>query len=114
MDEARRRILARRAAFLAVATTGLVSCDPKPREPQVCLSQVQPPPPEAGPDDAALEATTATDPPDAAPPMPCLEVAQPCLSVAVPPPEDAGVDAADAGKAPSGKKAKPKACLSEL
>ncbi len=111
MDEARRRILARRAAFLAVATTGLASCDPKPTEPHVCLSQVQPPPPEAGPDDAAPDA----DPPDAAPPMPCLEIAQPCLSVAAPPPPtDAGADAADAGKPPAAKKAKPKACLSEL
>lgn len=111
MDEARRRILARRAAFLAVATTGLVSCDPKPQEPQVCLSQVQPPPPEAGVD-AAPEAASA-EPVDAAPPMPCLEIAQPCLSVSPPhPPEDAGVDAADAGKAPTTKKPKARPCLS--
>lgn len=110
MDEARRRILARRAAFLAVATTGLVSCDPKPTEPQVCLSQIQPPPPEAGVDDAGPETATHADPPDTAPPMPCLEVAAPCLSVAQPPPVDAGVDA---GPSPA-KKAKPKACLSEL
>lgn len=118
MDDARRRVLARRAAFLAVATAGL-HCDPKP-EPQVCLSQVQPHPDASDGEDAAADVTA--DAP-VAPPAPCLELAAPCLSVAPdePPdvgPPDAGVGQKDAGKdagKATGKDAgKPNPCLNVL
>lgn len=118
MDDARRRVLARRAAFLAVATAGL-HCDPKP-EPQVCLSQIQP-----HPADGASEgdASLADDAPDApvAPPAPCLELAAPCLSAALPP--DPLSDAGPAGQKDAGKDAgkpsakdagKPNPCLNVL
>jgi hypothetical protein len=89
-DEAKRRILARRARFVAAAMTGAaVACGKEKAEPpQPCLSVVYVPP------DAGAEA--------AAPPAPCLTVAppspavpdagahpRPCLSIA-PIPKDAG------------------------
>ncbi len=83
-DEIKRLILSRRAAFIAAAIASLATaqCEPKPADPQPCLS------PPVDPIDqrpqVCLSPMPAT-PPDAgaateAPP-------QPCLSGVVPPPK---------------------------
>ena len=82
-DEARKRILARRASFVAAALAGVsTACGKEPSPPpQPCLSQVK-----------------AVD--DAAAPQPCLEVPpppvatdggspEPCLRI-IPPPAETG------------------------
>jgi serine/threonine-protein kinase len=68
-DDARKKILARRAKFVAAAVAGIaVACGKEPA-PQPCLSATPV-------DDASV------------PPQPCLSPPQPCLSVYYPP-EDA-------------------------
>ena len=97
-DDARSKIVQRRARFLAaaVATVGIgaVSCSPRP-----CLSQVQPRT-DATPsyeDSGTITTPTASD--ADVPPQPCLSVLppdedpapHPCLSVSPPQPDpDAG------------------------
>lgn len=78
-DEARKKILARRAAFVAAALA-TVACG-KEITPQPCLSP-PPLPPREG-DAGQVEETLD---PDAGPVVP----PQPCLSVRMPDPPDAG------------------------
>lgn len=99
-DEARKRILARRASFVAAALAGVsTACGKEPTQPpQPCLSMplivedagpepcLSPVPPEEVPSDAGapVDAGSATPgevgvgaPPDAAAPVPCLRVIAP-------------------------------------
>ena len=99
-DEARKRILARRASFVAAALAGVsTACGKEPAQPpQPCLSPVlvvedagpepclSPMPPEQLPSDAGApvdagsvmpDAVGAGAPPDAAAPVPCLRAAAP-------------------------------------
>ena len=109
-DEARRKILARRARFVAAAVVsmGVAACEKKPEpvttSPQPCLS-VMAVPSDAGPVPEATDSSTATDAsdapdatdadasessadakPDTPKPMPCLKIAppHPCLKIAPP------------------------------
>ena len=97
-DEMKRRVLARRAQFIAAAVAGMVACEPGPeaQPPVVCLSISVPPPEDGGRGPTMVDAGVSADPdaawsapdastesPDAdAPPMPCLAPPLPCLSVA--------------------------------
>jgi hypothetical protein len=101
-EEPKKRILARRAQFMAAAVASLSAasacdrCGESPK-PVSCLS-VSVLVPDAG----------ATIEDDAAPPRPCLEIMDtpldagrphPCLSVIMPPPaRDAGATLEDAGR----------------
>jgi hypothetical protein len=126
-DDAKRAILARRARFVAAALAGVSACDPKPSEPQVCLSQIYIP--EADADAPTVADAGARIEGDAGeePPRPCLsplppprdedagaaEPPRPCLSVVYVPP-DAGARARrDAGvvKPPPPR---PTVCLSPV
>lgn len=99
-DDAKRRILARRAQFVAAAVVGLVACEASApsQPPVVCLSISVPPPEDGGPQPTIVDAGVAAEPdasaataPDAdAPPQPCLSPPAPCLSVLPPQPLDAG------------------------
>ncbi len=119
-DEARRRILARRASFVAAALAGVsTACGKEPNQPpQPCLSMplivedagpepcLSPVPPEQVPGDAGAPVDAGSVPPgeveavasDAAAPVPCLRVVAPpggprpqvCLSVAPPSTADGG------------------------
>ena len=118
-DEARKRILARRASFVAAALAGVsTACGKEPAQPpQPCLSPVlvvedagpepclSPMPPEQLPSDAGApvdagsvmpDAVGAGAPPDAAAPVPCLRVAappggpRPQVCLSVAPPSTAG------------------------
>lgn len=79
MSDSRRRILERRARFVAAAIASVavaqVACE---KQPQACLSVMPRPAPE---DDAAVEEETA--------PLPCLEMGEPAEAgppdVVVPP-----------------------------
>ncbi len=113
MDETRRRILARRAAFVAVAAAGLSggSCEPKPgadphvclsMQPQVCLSQPMP-------QDTGVEETDDGTPDAAAVPQPCLEIAVP-EDASAGQPQKADTGKVDTGKVDTG----PKACLNVM
>lgn len=103
MDDARKKILARRAQFVAAALAGLSaeSCGKQPREKpeEPEASVVQPTPMEC----LAMTAPPRYEPPpeDAAPPRPCLEPARPRVCLRPLPPLD------DAPK----KKASPQPCL---
>ncbi len=116
-DEMKKRVLARRAKFIAAAVAGLVACEPGPdaQPPNVCLSIAVPPPEDGGMGPTIVDAGVSADPdaswapdvttnasppsvPSDGPPMPCLAPPpMPCLSVAPPPPpppqtpKDAGV-----------------------
>lgn len=108
-DEARRKILARRASFVAATLAGVTACHDEPKRatepttpleipsmdaapPMPCLSPVALPPVDAG-----AEPETPTFP-DASAPVPCLSVSlprdagpppvppQPCLSPMPPQP----------------------------
>ena len=101
MDDARRRILARRAAFVAVAAAGMAggSCEPKPTEPRTCLNiQAQPCLSQPMPRDTSPEDTDDGSIDAAAVPQPCLEVALPS-------------DAGPTGTGGSAPDAKPTVCL---
>lgn len=82
-DEARKKILARRATFVAAALAGVAGACGKEPVPQPCLKVAYIPPEGAAPS-AVVE--------DASPPP------QPCLSPMPPQPEDAEApDVTDAG-----------------
>jgi hypothetical protein len=91
-DDAKRKILARRARFVAAAIAGAgisISCGKS----QPCLSVTHIPDPDAAP--APQPCLSEPEPPapsstQQAAPMPCLEVA--------PPPRDAGATKKDGGK----------------
>lgn len=106
MDEdAKRKVLARRAKFVAAAVVGMIACDPAPEQTRstVCLSIALPPPDDGGPAPTIADAGASADP-DASP-MPCLSVAiqpEPDASVTE---TDASAPVADAGKPP------PRPCL---
>lgn len=108
-DEPRKRILARRAKFIAAAMAGLGTatacdrCGGPGASPGPCLS-VSVVVPDAG----------ATIEEDAAPPRPCLEIMDspldagrphPCLSIIMPQARDAGATTQDA--------ALPRPCLTK-
>jgi hypothetical protein len=97
-DDARQKILARRARFVAAAVAGIgaLACTPNPETPpQPCLSQ---PMPQNEPDAGVADFEDPEPPPEADPQV-CLSVQpdepqdeprpQPCLSP-LPPPKDAG------------------------
>jgi len=104
-DEMKKRVLARRAQFIAAAVAGMVSCEPGPQAqpPVVCLSISVPPPEDGGAGPTIVDAGVSADPdaawnaldasttaPDAdVPPMPCLSP-MPCLKIAPPPPPPDG------------------------
>lgn len=89
-DEARRRILERRAKFVAAAL-GAVAAAANCAKPEPCLSAVanEKTPPKPAPEDASVPdvkdnvhpaacLSEAPHPaPDAPPPMPCLKIAMP-------------------------------------
>ena len=115
-DDAKKRILARRAQFVAAAVASFVACEPSPElpPPSVCLSIAVPMPPEdGGPQPTIVDAGAAIEPdasvaPEAGdtlpPPMPCLSLALP---------RDSGAPA-DAGAVPHPclrKVAPPRICL---
>ena len=91
-DDPRKRILERRARFVAaaIASAGLAGCE----RPQSCLQVITPVPEAMDAGKAtndASEVDTAPDATAATPPQPCLDVApMPCLSPMPPPPPDAG------------------------
>ncbi|MBX3207048.1 MAG: hypothetical protein KF764_18520 [Labilithrix sp.] len=106
-DEARKRILARRATFVAAALAGVsTACGKEPAtQPQPCLSQpfvvddagplpcLSPPPrPESLPDDGTLPPQVCLSPmpptheTDGPPPMPCLSVQEPPADAGKPKP----------------------------
>lgn len=105
MDDAKKKILARRATFVAatLASLGAEACgkdraeppeapvvDPAPClkvAPAPCLSAASPPPPvpDAGPAEPPPADTTTKPPPasaDGGRPRPCLSPPRPCLKVA--------------------------------
>lgn len=92
-DRIRKAILDRRAKFLVAAlVTTMPACE---REKE----GIQPDVPRTAPMDSGVTPSTTSEPVDAAPPMPCLEIAEPvdagppppmpCLKIAAPKP-DAG------------------------
>lgn len=112
-DEARRKILARRATFVAAALAGMsTACGKEPTKnpepclsvpiqhpPEPCLSPVAQPPPDAGPDagEKVEDAGAFQVPPlpclsviaapeDAGTPKPCLKIAPPATQTARPHP----------------------------
>jgi hypothetical protein len=86
-DDAKKKILARRARFIAAAVAGIsISCGKDRPEP--CLSVTHVPDPDAASTPQPCLEVTASD--DGGAPQPCLSPPpQPCLSVYNPPP-DAG------------------------
>ena len=98
MDDARRIILARRAAFVTAALAS-VACHNPESKPEPCLSVVETPEPDAGPPPPTQSAPPIYEPPigppdadagkpDAGHPRPCLKVRpQPlaCLRMMTPP-----------------------------
>ncbi len=84
-EEIKRLILARRAAFIAAAVASLAAaqCEPKPADPQPCLSQVPYDPTEPRPQ-VCLSPIPQQPPPDASADAP-EPTPQPCLSPVVPP-----------------------------
>lgn len=104
-DEARKKILARRAAFVAAALA-TVACG-KENVPQPCLSPPPLPPGDGGaPTEQPLVTPDAQPPVEPPPPQPCLSPMphpprdtdggvqlpppRPCLSIKMPDPPDAG------------------------
>jgi hypothetical protein len=97
-DDVRRKILVRRATYLAAALTGLsagaAGCDRDGGMGQPCLSIAQPVPDAAVEPEVCLKVAPKDPEPDVAPRV-CLKVAPsdpeeepaPCLSVARPPPK---------------------------
>ncbi len=110
-DEARKKILARRATFVAAALAGVsTACGKEPSPPpQPCLSQVQRPD-DGGAPEPCLSPALREEAIDAGAPEPCLRVIappteaadagkpmpMPCLTPVRPTTHDAG--AADASK----------------
>ena len=133
-DEMKKRVLARRAQFIAAAVAGMVACEPGQAQPPVVCLSISVPPPENGggaptmvdagvsadPDAAwsAPDASTATPDPDV-PPMACLAPPLPCLSVAPQPTPMVDAGAPHPARkpmplkpAPTSSTPKPRVCLS--